>query len=205
MVGRPRPLIPLALALAGLALVWGAMLRLGGSDSDRALFTALYAGGDAVLFRVARVVTELGAYPTLLALTLTGLIVLIARRSWRQAWLLAASIVTGPLLVELQKDWIGRLRPGDQLHLVGTQSFAFPSGHTANATLIWLSLALLFVRGPHARPAAIAGAALLAVAIGFSRVMLGVHWPTDVVAGWALGLFWLLLLFRLAGVPLRPS
>jgi membrane-associated phospholipid phosphatase len=205
LVGRPRALIPLALALTGLGLVWVAMLRLGGSDLDRNIFAALYVGGRGTLYWIARVITEMGAYTTLLALTLAGLIVLLSQRLFRKAWLLAGLIVTGPLFVELQKGWIGRLRPNDELHLMATQSYSFPSGHTANATLMWLSFVLLFVRGPRTRMAALGGAAVLAVAIGFSRVMLGVHWPTDVVAGWALGVAWLLLLFRLAKVPLRPS
>jgi undecaprenyl-diphosphatase len=58
---------------------------------------------------------------------------------------------------------------------------------------------LLIPRETRVRRPLIVGAALLSVAVGISRPMLGVHWPSDVVAGWAFGLFWILLLFRLAG------
>jgi membrane-associated phospholipid phosphatase len=110
------------------------------------------------------------------------------------------------LVVELLKRWIGRLRPHDQEHmLVQVQSYAFPSGHTSNATVVWLGLALLLVRGERARLVAIAAAAMLAVAIGLSRNMLGVHWPSDVVGGWAFGLFWIVLLARVSRVPLNVS
>lgn len=197
-------MIALGAALAALATIWGAMLRMGGDQADRETLAFFHAGDDPAATAVARWATELGAYPVLAALGIAATIVLHRRGLRRQAALLFALVTTGPLLVELQKGWIGRLRPHDQEHLVATQSYAFPSGHTANATLIWLSLALLLVTG-RGRTAAIAGAALVAVAVGCTRMMLGVHWPTDVVGGWALGLFWLLLLFRLFRVPLRPS
>ena len=202
----PRPLTPLAFALAGLALVWGAMLRLGGTGADRTILDALYAGGAPLRARIAGAVTQLGAYPTVVGFSLLGLIALLVRGERRRALLLAALVTTGPLLVELQKGWIGRLRPHDQEHLVAVQTHAFPSGHSANAVFVWLGLALLVVEGPLARRAAVAGALLLAGAVGLSRVMLGVHWPSDVLAGWALALFWLLLLARLTGVRLgRPG
>jgi membrane-associated phospholipid phosphatase len=196
-------LIPLALTLVALASIWGAMLWLGGTDGDQAVLAFFYAGDRPFLSAAARCVTELGAYYTLALLGIVAIVLLYRRERGREAVLLFTLIVTGPLFVELQKGWIGRLRPHDQEHLVATQSFAFPSGHTANATLIWLSLALLLARS--GRAPALAGAALIAVAVGCSRMMLGVHWPTDVIGGLAFGLFWLLLLFRLFRVPLSPS
>ncbi len=202
MVGGSRAIAPLA--LAGLALVWGAMLWLGGTGADRTILRAIYEAG-APLREIARAVTHLGAYPVLAGFALIGLIGLVARGEGRRALLLALLATTGPLLVELQKSWIGRLRPHDQEHLTAVQSFAFPSGHSANSLLIWLSLALLCVVDPRARRAAIALALLTASLVALSRPMLGVHWPSDVIGGWALALFWLLLWARLLRVPLRPS
>lgn len=191
--------------LAALALVWAAMLWLGGAELDRAVLASLYAG-DGPWGRAAQTVTQLGSFPVVMALAAIGALLLTWRRETRAALLLLALPMSSGLLVELLKRWIGRLRPHDQEHLlVEVQSYAFPSGHTANATVVWLGLALLLVRGPRARLFAIAAAALLAVAIGLSRNMLGVHWPSDVVGGWALGLFWILLLARLARVPLSAS
>lgn len=191
--------------LAALALVWAAMLWLGGAELDRAVLASLYAG-DSPWGRAAQTVTQLGSFPVVMALAAIGALLLTWRRETRAALLLLALPMSSGLLVELLKRWIGRLRPHDQEHLlVEVQSYAFPSGHTANATVVWLGLALLLVRGPRARLFAIAAAALLAVAIGLSRNMLGVHWPSDVVGGWALGLFWILLLARLARVPLSAS
>jgi undecaprenyl-diphosphatase len=192
--------------LAALALIWAAMLLLGGDAVDKAVLAFLYAGDNPALAQAARAVTELGSFPFVMALAAIGALLLTWRRETRAALLLLALPMSGGLFVELLKRWIGRLRPHDQEHLlVQVQSYAFPSGHTTDATMVWLGLALLLVRGPRARLFAIAGAAAMAVAIGLSRNMLGVHWPSDVIGGWALGLFWILLLARLARVPLSPS
>ena len=202
MVGGSRADLKLAAALALLALLWGAMLWLGGTGADRTILDALYQAGAVPGREVVGAITHLGAYPVLVGLALLGLIALLARGERRRAMLLAGLATLGPLFVELQKHWFGRLRPHDQEHLVVVQSYAFPSGHSANSLLIWLSVALLVVEGPRARPFAIVAALLIAGAVGLSRPMLGVHWPSDVVGGWALALFLLLLLSRLAGVPL---
>lgn len=194
------------LVLAALALVWAAMLWLGGAEGDQAVLAFLYAGDNPGWGRAARTITELGSFPVVMVLAVIGGLLLARRGQMRAAWLLLALPLTSGLIVELLKRWIGRLRPHDQEHLlVQVQSYAFPSGHTANATVLWLGLALLLVRGPRARAVAIAAAALLAVAIGLSRNMLGVHWPSDVVGGWTFGLFWILALARLTRVPLSAS
>ena len=80
---------------------------------------------------------------------------------------------------------------------------SFPSGHAANSMIFYLALALVLTAGTRwHRPAAVA-ALLLSLLIGTSRVMLGVHWPSDVVGGWAFGLLWVLLTLRLAGRALK--
>lgn len=185
--------------LAALALAWGVMLLFGGMELDRALIVLLHAGERPELARAARVVTEFGGGAVLLAVTALGVLALALRREWRAAALLVAITISGRILVEAQKGWTHRLRPEDHQHLVAAQSYAFPSGHAANATLVWLTLALLLPRTPRARAFAVWAAVWLALLVGVSRVMLGVHWPSDVIAGWALGLFWALLLLRLSG------
>ena len=187
------------LALAGLVLAWAAMLLFGGLEFDRGLLILAYAGRDPDVTAAARWLTELGGFAVLLPVTALGALWLLWRRDWRNALLLVAVTLSGRLLVELQKEWTARLRPDANEHLVAAQSLAFPSGHAANATLVWLGLALLLPMPERARPFAIWGAVWLALAIGVSRVMLGVHWPSDVIAGWSFGLLCLLLLMRLAG------
>jgi undecaprenyl-diphosphatase len=191
----------MALLLAGLALLWAAMLALGGGEADRAALLFLYAGGKPELIDAAVTVTQLGGYPALLAATFLGAVRLGLRRDWRAALLLLAITLSGRLLVALQKGWTGRPRPEVQDQLVAVQSWAFPSAHAANATMVFLTLALLLPRTARGRGWAVGAAAAIALAVGISRPMLGVHWPSDVVAGWAFGLAWTLLLFRLSGTP----
>jgi undecaprenyl-diphosphatase len=187
------------IALFGLAIAWGVMLLFGGMELDRALLLLAYAGDREDVAIGARWLTELGGYRVLLAVTALGAVWLLFRREWRASLLLLGITLSGRALIDWQKIWTGRVRPEDQVHLVQVQSLSFPSGHAANATLVWLCLALLVPRTARARTFAIWGAVWLSLAIGLSRVVLGVHWPSDVIGGWAFGLFWTMLLLRLSG------
>jgi len=188
------------LALLGLVVAWAVMLLLGGLEFDRGLLIFAYAGDHPRAAVAARWVTELGGMPLLFAVTGLGGAWLLVRREWRAAALLLSVTLTGRLLVSLMKDWTARVRPDAQGHLVPVESLAFPSGHAANATLVWLCLALLLPTNERGRALAIWAAVWLALAVGLSRVMLGVHWPSDVIGGWAFGLFWTLLLLHLSGL-----
>ena len=82
---------------------------------------------------------------------------------------------------------------------------AFPSAHAANSMVAWLGLALI-AAPPKARPAAVAAALALALTVGLTRLVLAVHWPSDVIGGWSFGAAWtLVVLRRCAGMaPLAP-
>ena len=190
----------LPFALLALILAWAVMLLFGAMEFDRGLAILLYAGTRPRLADAARVVTELGGLNVMAAASLYGAALLLVRREWRAATALLAITWSGRLLVSMQKDWTARVRPDAQGHLIPVESFAFPSGHAANATMVWLCLALLLPRTPGGRALAVWAAVWLAIAVGTSRVMLGVHWPSDVIGGWAFGLFWTLLWLRLCGL-----
>ena len=203
MVGRPRAIAPLALALAGLALVWAAMLWLGTGRLDHVVLEALYAGGDSTRSSFALIVTRLGDPDLLLLVTGLVTLVLIARRNFRPAVLLLAISLSGRAVGDLQKALIARPRPDAHLHLIGTRTDSFPSGHGACSVMVWLTLAMLIPRDSRWRRPALIAAALASFLAGVSRPMLGVHYPSDVIAGWSLGLLWVLLLVRLTAAPLR--
>ena len=203
MVGSPRAIITVASALAGLALGWFAMFWLGTGALDHAVLDALYAGGDKVRTSFALIVTRAGDPDLLLLVTGLLALLMIARRDLRPALLFLAISLSGRLILNLQKAWIGRPRPDAHLHLIGTRTDSFPSGHAACAVMVWLTLALLIPGDARWRRPAIVAAALLSFLSGLSRPMLGVHYPSDVIAGWCFGLFWVLLLVRLTAAPLR--
>lgn len=180
--------------LFALVVAFLVMLLFGGLEMDSAILTLFHAGDRPEIARLARIVTEIGGWRVLLPLTAAGALWLLWRRDWRGAVLLIATTISGRLLVELLKIWTDRLRPQAHEHLVAVESMSFPSGHAANATIVYLSLAILLFRDAPWRGPMLWAAVWLALASGISRVLLGVHWPSDVIAGWALGLIWTFVL-----------
>jgi undecaprenyl-diphosphatase len=183
------------LSVIVLAATWLAMLLLGRGALDRSIYEALYAGGRPAPILVARVFTFLGE-PTILV----GAGFLVAAWLWyrqrgRFALGLLLVILVGRGLAEVQKYWIARARPTLEPHLVVVKTSSFPSGHATSSMIFYLTLALALAPAGRRRVAA-AGAILLSLLIGTSRVMLGVHWPSDVVGGWSFGLLWVLVTLR---------
>jgi undecaprenyl-diphosphatase len=112
--------------------------------------------------------------------------------------LLLVVVVSERLLIEAMKTGFDRARPDPLGHEVAVHNLAFPSGHSANAMAGWLAIALL-ATSPGLRRSAVALALAIAFVTGLCRLVLQVHWPTDVVGGWAFGAAWTLLLVRLFG------
>lgn len=193
------------LVLIGLALTFAVMLAFGGMEFDRGLLLLAYAGEHPRLAEAARWVTVLGSASVLVGLTGLGAAWLLVRREWMPALFLLGITLSGRLLVSQLKDWTARVRPDAQGHLVPVESLAFPSGHAANSTMVLLCLALLVPTTERARMWAVWAAVWLTLAIGATRPMLGVHWPSDVIGGWAFGLFWTLLFLHLSGLRINEG
>jgi undecaprenyl-diphosphatase len=200
MMGAQRTL----LLAAGFAAVWLAMLSLGAGPADQAILLRLYAGDQPWLALAALGFTYLGNWPTVIVVTLLGAIWLLYRGRRRAALLLLVASFSGRVLVILEKAYFARLRPEENLRLAEVHYQSFPSGHAANSMIVYLGFALLAFERPDHRRRAIAGALLLTFLIGLSRPMLGVHWPSDVVAGWSFGALWLLLVLAI-GERIRPA
>ena len=189
----------LPLAAAGLASIWLAMLVWGGGPLDRTIYEALYAGDRPALTIVARVFTALGEPTVLIAAGLATALLLLRAGHRHLPWILIAITMIGRGLSELQKYWIARARPDLEPHLVLVKTSSFPSGHAASSMIFYLTMALALTADTRWHRPAAAAAILLSFLVGTSRVMLGVHWPSDVVGGWAFGMLWVLLTLRLAG------
>lgn len=131
-------------------------------------------------------ITELGGAYVTLSVTAAASLWLLLRRCPARALVLATTVLIERSLVDFLKDWIGRPRPafGLDWHI---QSLAFPSGHAASGLTAFLATAMILARPSRRGPWA-AGALLLAFIVGLTRIYLGVHWPSDVMGGWAFGL-----------------
>ena len=162
------------------------------------------------LVSAARAVTNAGAVPFLIVVAVVagGLL-------WWRGARLAVSVAPALALavagsaVAIGKHLVGRARPPAALHLVAESDASFPSGHATDSAAVYLTLALVVaivvLRRPLARVMAVIGAALMTVAVGASRLVLGVHWPTDVLAGWSLGVAAALTVTTAMVLVVRPG
>jgi len=185
-----------SIAVVVLACIWIAMLLLGRGALDRDIYEALYAGGHPSLVIIARIFTALGE-PTVLV----GAGFLIALWLWwrgrgRFALMLLLVILVGRGITEVEKLAVARPRPNLEPHLTVVKTWSFPSGHATSSMIFYLTLARALTAGTRWLRPTVFAAVLLSLLIGVSRVMLGVHWPSDVVGGWAFGMLWVLLTLK---------
>jgi membrane-associated phospholipid phosphatase len=195
-----RSTVPYILFAGALALLWLAMFLLGTGDEDLAILGLFYAGDRPFLADAARLLTLGGGwYVVTPVAAIVGVVVGLRGRP-RLGLVLFVGTFIGRMLVEFQKYELGRLRPDQHPHLVNVYNLSFPSGHSANAMMVYVTMALTVV-DPRRRTPWLAAAFLLAFVIGLSRLVLGVHWPSDVVGGWSFGLLWAMLLVWLSRHP----
>jgi undecaprenyl-diphosphatase len=157
--------------------------------------------GPVAMETAMRDITALGGFTVLSLVTAAVVGALAIRGQRRSAVFLAVAVGSGQLLSQVAKTFFDRPRPDLVPHGTEVLSSSFPSGHSMMAALTWLTLAVMLARAEHKRRVKaywIALAALVTVAVGISRVYLGVHWPTDVAAGWTLGATWALLCLLVA-------
>ena len=146
-------------------------------------------------------VTALGDWSVLTLLTLLLAGYLGLRRRWSLLGFLIFAVLGQALVVDALKDLFARPRPDIVPRLAEISTFSFPSGHAASSATVYLLLAAMLAPSLPTTAARIyvaASAMLLALLIGMSRVALGVHYPTDVLAGWSFGLAWTALLLLAA-------
>ena len=150
---------------------------------------------------MARDITALGSAVVISLVTAIVVGLLFMRRRARTAFLILAATAGGYAISSTLKELFGRGRPDVVPHLVEEVSLSFPSGHAMVGTAFYVTLGVLLAQTVAHRREKIyfVGIALLiAFVIGLSRVYLGVHYPTDVLGGWAAGTAWALLCWSTA-------
>ena len=205
-------LIAAALCWAGFVAMVAAVLagRTGWLDSTGLL---LWRGGADLrplgppwVLEALRDLTALGGMLLRNVVMAAALFALLVLRLRREAVVLLGTVIGGWLVNSGIKALVGRPRPTIVPHLTEAGGASFPSGHSFNSAVVYLAIALAFAAMSPRQPVRltiIAAAAILSMAIAFSRVWLGVHFPSDVIAGWLGGVGWALLATALLDRPAK--
>ena len=189
--------VAIAAGISAFAALTDEVREGGAFGMDRTLLLAFRVSGHLDVAtgprwaqEAARDVTALGGFTVLLLVSTFATAMLLIHRRRLQALVFASTVLLAQGLSELLKAWVGRPRPMLVSHLDLVYSSSFPSGHAMMTPVVYLTLASVLAASERRRSEKVlllGAAALLTVAVGVSRVYLGVHWPSDVLAGWCLG------------------
>jgi undecaprenyl-diphosphatase len=169
---------------------------------DAAILLALHpadASGPMIgprwLWEVARDITGLGSAAVLVLVVLATFVCLLMARRIRTAFFVLAATALGYVASALLKLYFNRPRPALIPHDLHVSTASFPSGHAMLSATVYLTLGAVLaniVATPRLKVFVLCVALFLSTLVGMSRIYLGVHWPTDVLAGWAAGAAWAL-------------
>lgn len=149
----------------------------------------------------ARDITALGSVTVLALITGAVVVGLALQRRMAAMWLVLVSTIGGALLSSGLKELFGRERPDRAFHVVEVLTASFPSGHAMLSAVVYLTLGVLLSRlvgSAWGRAWCLLTALGITVLVGLSRLYLGVHYPTDVLGGWAAGMAWATLCWFVA-------
>jgi membrane-associated phospholipid phosphatase len=193
-VRATRPMVGSVVGAGGALLaLWAVFVRHSPDDLDQDIYRDLHGTAGSGTARFAAHLTDIGdGAPLVAVLCVLGVLAFTALRSWRPLLTSGGAVALGAVISTVVKLLADRARPPAAGWLVADASGnSFPSGHTTVTTAGYLGLAVgvaALLRRSWARNFVVAAGAALAVTIGWTRIELGVHWPTDVVAGWTVGL-----------------
>jgi len=199
-VWQPALLLGWAAVLLAATTGVGVVIGPDSSPADRAVVAWAAGGRTDALSTVMSALTDLGSMRTLGPLLAVAAAWLVLRR--RPAWTVTACAAAAGIvvLVNAAKLLVGRVRPAlDPVLDIGSPSF--PSGHAAQSAAVLVVLAVVLTARGAVRGAALAVAVVLAAGVGATRVYLGVHYPSDVLAGWLLGALWAAVALRVLALP----
>ncbi|MGI8943513.1 MAG: phosphatase PAP2 family protein [Qipengyuania sp.] len=213
-INRSKALIAAAVCWAGFALmVWLVTTgRTGGFDEmGLMMFRSaedLAFGGHAKVVEAIRDTTALGGVLLRNLFAVGAVVALLFLSLRREAVLFAFTVMLGWLANTGLKQLVGRDRPEIVPHLMEAGGESFPSGHSFNAAVVYIAMAIAFAalsRRHSVRYVLIGSAMVLSALVAGSRVVLGVHFPSDVVAGWLGGAGWAFLAAALLYKPAKAA
>ena len=213
-INRRKALVAAAICWFGFAIMvwlvtngrtgafdeWGLLSYRTGED--------LHPRGPELVFESVRDLTSLGGVFLRNLFAIAAVVALLFLKLRREAFLYAATVITGWLANTGVKLLVGRERPQIVPHLTEAGGESFPSGHSFSAAVVWIGMAIAFaaLSQRHSVRYTIIGAAMvLSAAVAWSRVMLGVHFPSDVVAGWLGGAGWAFLAAAMLYKPAKAA
>lgn len=186
-------LLMAALSLWGFHQIADEVLEKETQAIDTQILLTIHQWHTPTLDRIMIILTDVGRPTVLLIASLLLAIPLLRLRRRAETMTIALAAIGGVILNTLLKNWFTRTRPALWPRIVDVKYYSFPSGHAMMSMIIYGILGyLLAVHFPRWRVLIGSVTVLLIATIGFSRLYLGVHWPTDVVAGYAAGLVWLI-------------
>ncbi len=198
MIAFALCVLGIVLGLGVLTAIAGITVRAWAPAFDLQTMQAVAGHRDSTLTSIAGLVSDAGSFALLAPLSIA---LLLLRRWKRPADDIALAVIAAgsALLPIVVKVIVARPRPSLE-QLSALKSLSFPSEHTTQAAAVYLTIAILLSKGleRHWRLLLVALAVVIGLAVAWSRVYLGVHYPTDVAAGLLLGWGWALLVFRWA-------
>lgn len=201
----PRALVLFVLALGAAGIfaeiaedVWNRET----SEFDRSLSLAVHGLDSPLIDFTMRLFTTIGSLKVVTVVLALVIVSAFRRGERREAYSLLAVFVASEILNWVFKHLVGRPRPTLFEEIATLHTYSFPSGHAMTGTAVYGMIGVVVAREhPRIRrPLAVAVPALV-ILIGISRVFLGVHWPTDVLAGWAAGMTLMLVGFAALALP----
>lgn len=213
-ISRPKALAVSLVCWAG----WGTMIwavlgdHTGAIDRSGLMWFRtgpdFAASGPGYVTEAIRDTTALGGVFLSTLATMAAVVALLFLKLRREAVLFAATVILGWMLNNSMKAMIGRERPSLVPHLTDASGLSFPSGHSFASAMIYIGMALAFAsmsRRHSVRYTLIGVAVVISALIAWSRVLLGVHYPSDVIAGWLGGAGWAFLAAALLYKPARAA
>lgn len=193
-----RKLVTLAWASAGLFIVLAVAVVLGWTSSvDIAVLKAVHAMASPAFDAIVLVLTNFGKPVVAAAVAVILAAVLFAQKRVQPAVIMACGVLGSGLVAYIVKLLVERTRPDLWTWLVTETGYSFPSGHaTASAALVLCGIVLLW-HAKWRRTALVVGGVYVAC-IAFTRLYLGVHYPSDILGGWLLSFAWVTAVVALA-------